>query len=277
MSDSTGDAGNGGRSSGGGSTGRSTGGSTGDGSGAKHAQTARLLWGGGARTRPARGPRPTLDLARVARSGVELADAEGLSAVSMQRVAARLGVTKMALYRYVPGKAELVALMVDEAVGPYPGEDPPGGGGGWRDRLARWAEQMLAVHLRHPWVLDVTVGPRVIGPAELSWVDHGIGALDGTPLTGAERMDAAVLLSNHVRGIAAQARATSPDESQETALSAVMAELLRDRGEQYPAVAAALAATAAEPEGRDQAWEFGVQRILDGLAVLMDGRPAPGS
>jgi AcrR family transcriptional regulator len=244
------------------------------GSGEKHAQTARLLWGGGARTRPARGPRPTLDLARVARSGVGLADAEGLSAVSMQRVAARLGVTKMALYRYVPGKAELVALMCDEAVGLYPGEDPPGGG--WRDRLTRWAEQMLAVHLRHPWVLDVTVGPRVIGPAELSWVEAGIAALDGTSLTGAERMDAAVLLANHARGIAAQARATSPDESQETALSAVMAELLRERGAQYPALAKALAATGAEPEGRDQAWEFGIQRILDGLAVLMDGRPAAG-
>jgi hypothetical protein len=89
-------------------------------------------------------------------------------------------------------------------------------------------------------------------------------------------MDAAVLLGNHVRGIAAQARATSPDESQETALSAVMTELLQERAEQYPAIAAALAATDAEPEGRDQAWEFGLQRILDGLEVLMDERAAPG-
>jgi AcrR family transcriptional regulator len=194
----------------------------------------------------------------------------------MQRVAAQLGVTKMALYRYVPGKAELVALMVDDAIGAYPEGERPDGPGDWRGRLARWAEETLAVHLRHPWVLDVTVGPRVIGPAELSWIDRAIAALDGTALTGAERMDAAVLLGNHVRGIAAQARATSPDESQETALSTVMSELLEERADHYPALAAALASTDARPEDRDMAWEFGLQRILDGLAVLMDKRAAPG-
>ncbi|WP_314175168.1 TetR/AcrR family transcriptional regulator [Streptomyces winkii] len=264
----------GGSAPGGGSRGR-FGGRTGGGkgSGTRHAETARLLWGG-PRSLPARGPRPTLDLGRVARAGVELADAEGMSAVSMHRVAARLGVTKMALYRYVPGKAELVALMVDDAMGPYPEQRQQGQGrrDGWRGRLAAWAEELLTAYLRHPWVLDATAGPRVVGPSELDWIEHAVAALDGTRLSGAERMDAAVLLGSHVRGIAQQARATSPGESQEGELSVVLSEVLKERGERYPALAAALASTAAEPEGRDQAWEFGLQRILDGLAVLVEER-----
>ena len=61
------------------------------------------------RPRPTRGPKPALTLGQIADAAIAVADAEGLAAVSMQRVAADLGYTKMSLYRYLPGKAELVA------------------------------------------------------------------------------------------------------------------------------------------------------------------------
>src|ERR1700729_3685391 len=77
-----------------------------------------LLWG--ARDRPRRGPRPSLSLERIVTEAISLADAEGLANLSMQHLAERLGCAKMALYRYVPGKAELVALMLDGGLG-----DPP--------------------------------------------------------------------------------------------------------------------------------------------------------
>ncbi|MCX4428339.1 TetR/AcrR family transcriptional regulator [Streptomyces mirabilis] len=235
--------------------------------GDKHAETARLLWG--PRSKPTRGPKPTLDLDRIALAGIEIAAPEGLAAVSMQRVAAQLGVTKMALYRYVPGKSELVALMVDAAIGPYPAVDEQPSG--WREQLEDWARRLLAVFRRHPWALDATIGPRIMGPAELAWTERAVSALDGTGLTGAERMDAVVLLVGHVRGITQQARAAGPAGNPEAQLSAILGDLMQASGERFPALAAALA-SADQSDGQDQAWEFGLQRILDGLAVLIDQR-----
>ncbi|MEU7029289.1 TetR/AcrR family transcriptional regulator [Streptomyces sp. NPDC046275] len=235
--------------------------------GGEHAEVARLLWG--PHPKPARGPRPTLDLDRIARAGTEIADAEGLAEVSMQRVAARLGVTKMALYRYVPGKAELVALMVDAAIGPYPAAEERRGG--WREELEDWARRLFTVFRQHSWALDATVGPRIMGPGELSWLERAVSALDGTGLSGAERMDAAVLLVGHVRGITQQARAAGPSGHPEAQLGAVLGALLQTHGERFPALTAAFA-EAARSEGQDQAWEFGLQRILDGLATLIDQR-----
>ncbi|MGW7688375.1 TetR/AcrR family transcriptional regulator [Streptomyces asiaticus] len=235
--------------------------------GGEQAEVVRLLWG--PHPKPARGPRPTLDLDRIAQAGIEIADSEGLAVVSMQRVAAQLGVTKMALYRYVPGKAELVALMVDAAIGLYPAAKARRGG--WREQLEEWARQLLTVFRQHSWALDATVGPRIMGPGELSWLERAVSALDGTGLSGAERMDAAVLLVGHVRGITQQARVAGPAGNPEAELGAILGDLMQAHGERFPALAAALA-SAAQSDGQDQAWDFGLQRILDGLAALIDQR-----
>ncbi|MFD1930014.1 TetR/AcrR family transcriptional regulator [Nonomuraea mangrovi] len=228
---------------------------------------ARLLWG--PHPKPSRGPKPALSLDRIARAGAEIADAEGLAAVSMQRVAGLLDVTKMALYRYVPGKAELVALMVEAAIG----EAPPlsGPGSGWRERLADWSRRLVTVFQRHPWLLDAMVGPRVPGPRELAWMELAVGALDGSGLTGAERLDAVVLLAGHVRGIAQQAQAAGPAGGPEAQFSGALGELMQAHAERYPAIAAALT-SASRHGGHDQALEFGLQRILDGLGLLIAQR-----
>ncbi|MFJ6773575.1 TetR/AcrR family transcriptional regulator [Kitasatospora sp. NPDC091257] len=225
--------------------------------------TVRLLWGPPAR--PTRGPKPALSLERIAAAGVEVADAEGLAAVSMQKVAGLLDFTKMSLYRYVPGKAELIALMVESAV-----EAPPHAseGADWRDQLTAWAHHLAESFARHPWLLDATVGARVIGPKELAWLERVVTALDGHGLTGPERMDAAVLLTGHVRGIAAQARAAGPAATPEAELLAALGTVVQEHADRFPAVAAAMA----DPGGRDQALEFGLERILDGLAALIERR-----
>ncbi|MER5388806.1 TetR/AcrR family transcriptional regulator [Saccharopolyspora sp. NPDC002686] len=219
-----------------------------------------VLWG--ARPAPRRGPKPALSLERIAGTGIELADAEGLAAVSMQRVAAELGFTKMSLYRYLPGKAELVALMADLAMG-----RPPELGGGWRERLDAWARALLPRFVQHPWTLEATTGQRIPGPNELAWMEAAVAALDGTGLRGSERIDTVVVLVGHVRGIAQQAAAAS-DGRPEQQLSSSMAELLREHGAHYPAVTEAMADT----DGHDQALDFGLARILDGLAALITTR-----
>src|SRR3954471_954107 len=104
--------------------------------------TADFFWA--PRPSPTRGPRPTLTLDRIADAAIAIADAEGLAAVSMQRVAADLGYTKMSLYRYLPGKTEMVAVMLERAIG-----DPPAVGGDWRQALTTWATALLNAHRGH--------------------------------------------------------------------------------------------------------------------------------
>jgi Transcriptional regulator len=222
-----------------------------------------LLWE--RRPEPRRGPRPTLTLDAIAAAGIEIADADGLAAVTMQRVAERLGVTKMALYRYVPGKVELVALMTDHAMGEPP--RPAGPPAGWRERLDAWARELLDRFLAHPWTLEATVGPRALGPNEVGWLEQVTDALTGTGLTGPEMLDVAVTLIGHVRAIAQQASAV-PVDAPERTMGEALTALLSGREERYPTFAAALAGR----DGRGRAFDFGLSCILDGVAALAGRR-----
>src|ERR1700689_401938 len=170
-----------------------------------------LLWG--TRARPRRGPRPSMSLERIVAEAISLADAEGLANLSMQHLAERLGCAKMALYRYVPGKSELVALMVDAALGDPPeppapesatsptSPTPASGEQHWRAVLRLWATPIFARHRLHPWAIDATVGARPTGPHEMAWMETALAALAGTGLTGPERLDAVALLNGHVRSL----------------------------------------------------------------------------
>ncbi|MGW0700144.1 TetR/AcrR family transcriptional regulator C-terminal domain-containing protein [Streptomyces sp. NPDC002867] len=102
-------------------------------------------------------------------------------------------------------------------------------------------------------------------------MEQALAALDGTGLTGAERMDAVVLLAGHVRGIAQRARAAGPAGSPEAQFSVTLGELMQAHGEHYPALTAALV-SATRHGGQDQALEFGLQRMLDGLGLLIAQR-----
>jgi hypothetical protein len=102
-----------------------------------------LAWGLG--STPSRGPRPALSTTEIARVAIEIADAGGLESVTMKRVAQELGVTTMALYRYFPGKAALVGLMIDsagESAPPFRKSSSP-----WHKRLKLWAHSCLRGHI----------------------------------------------------------------------------------------------------------------------------------
>ncbi|TYC24093.1 TetR/AcrR family transcriptional regulator [Micromonospora sp. MP36] len=218
---------------------------------------------------PRRGPRPTLTLAAIARAGIAIADADGLDGLTMQRVAESLDVTKMALYRYVPGKAELVALMLEAAMGEPP---PPRAGVDWRGQLDDWTRQMFDRFRHHPWANAATIGPRLPGPNELAWLERVVAALTGTGLTGGEQLDVAVLLIGHARNLA-QHSAASTAETPGRAWEAGFATLLQGRAERFPALDVALRSAAAEAAG-DQALDFGLARILDGIQALITTRTA---
>ncbi|WP_308042538.1 TetR/AcrR family transcriptional regulator C-terminal domain-containing protein [Micromonospora sp. PLK6-60] len=221
-----------------------------------------LLWV--APAGPRRGPRPAFTLAAIARAGIAIADTDGLDGLTMQRVAESLEVTKMALYRYVPGRAELVALMLETAIG-EPG--PPPTGVDWRGQLDDWTRQMYDRFRRHPWAHAATVAPRVPGPNELAWLERVVAALADTGLTGGERLDVAVLLLGHARNLAQHASAGPAGQGREAAFTV----LVRGREDRYPALDAALRPAAAGTVG-DPTLDFGLARILDGIAVLIATR-----
>lgn len=219
-------------------------------------QVIELLWG--APSRPTRGPRPSLSISAIADATVRIADADGLDAVSMQRVAEAFGVTKMALYRYVSGKAQLLAVTIEAAVG-----DPPVlGGTGWRPRIEEWAGLLRENWLRHPWLPQATVGDRVMGPREVAWIECPVGVLAEAGLTGPQQMDAVLLLCAHVRNTLAGTMSGTQPWTQGRG-SGSLREQLALRGGDYSAVLAATGSGRSEDNG----WRFGLELILDGLEV----------
>jgi len=233
--------------------------------------TLDLLWGSA--QRPKRGPKPSLTLERIVAEAIGHADAEGLASLSMQRLAERLGCAKMALYRYLPGKAELAALMLDAALGPAPdpaAAAPDEGGERWRAPLRAWAMTMFERMRAHPWAHELAQGVRPIGPNEVGWMESALTTLAGSGLTGAEGLDTIALLAGHVRGLAWQASAAG-DGSLEAALGRQVSQGLAAQADRYPRTVAAFAESG-PPGARDNALGFGIDRILDGLGVLIAAR-----
>lgn len=109
----------------------------------------------------------------------------------MRRVAEELGASTMSLYTYVPGKAELLDLMVDTVFGET--ARPDGVPGGWRGRLEQIAHENAAVYRRHPWLLQVATARPPLGPHTIAKYDWELRALDGCGLTDVE-MDSALTL-----------------------------------------------------------------------------------
>ena len=222
--------------------------------------TIDLLWDG--RVAATRGPKPALTIERIAEAAVAVADVEGLDAVSMQRVAESLSFTKMSLYRYVAGKSDLLAVMVEQAVG-----EPPDLGrmrSGWRGRVERWAGLLSASWDEHPWLPGATTGRRVMGPREIGWVEAGVAALDGTALTPAERFDVVVLISGHLRNTQSSAVAGTQPWHEGPHARLVAADPGR-----FPALAGLLTARPRTPR---QNRDFGLRCLLDGVAARLGER-----
>ncbi|MDQ1552425.1 MAG: hypothetical protein QOD50_1847 [Actinomycetota bacterium] len=231
-----------------------------------------LAWGVAAN--PQRGPRRELNIEGIVDAAVSIADADGLSAVSMASVASALGFTTMSLYRYVTAKDDLILLMQEQGIGLPPlsileAVD-------WRDGLTRWYRAILAVYAVHPWLLDIPVEGEPSTPNNLAWLDAGLAVLDSTPLDAASRVAAVLMFSGYSRWEAQVGRTV-----QSTTRVALAPEVLADliTPEQFPFLAPAIAAGAFEDSANP--FEFGLLRILDGLERHMTelgaGRPGTTS
>ncbi|WNM35882.1 TetR/AcrR family transcriptional regulator [Streptomyces sp. Li-HN-5-11] len=226
-----------------------------------------LLWG--EQGQPTRGPKPKLSPQRIAAAAAELADREGLDAVSMNKVAGEFGVSAMALYRYVPGKTELVELMVEAVLadGPDLSGVPDGD---WRSAVREWTRQCARVYAAHPWMLGALAMRRqIMGPCQLRWLDVALAALEPTGLRAAERHRVFLLLIGLVRNLAQQQRDAAVERDAEW--DRLAGDLLARHADRFPALTKAIAEGAFEPDGADPL-EFGLDRILDGVQALVAGR-----
>lgn len=231
--------------------------------------TVELLWG--IQQRPKRGPKPALSLERIVAEAIALADAEGLANLSMQRLADRLGFTKMSLYRYASGKEQLMALMLDTAIGLPPditATMAESSDESWRTGLAAWAETIFERYVAHPWTIEVSTGVRPIGPNEMAWTESALVALKDTGLTGSERLDTIVLINGHSRSMAQQISSPGSED-----LTVQFAAMMTAAGDRYPEVIKAFTEESSSEAGQsDNALKFGIARVLDGVAVLIAQR-----
>ncbi|PRY11538.1 TetR/AcrR family transcriptional regulator [Kineococcus rhizosphaerae] len=239
------------------------------------ARTLALLWRDPAAV-PAPGPRRRHDLDAVVAAAVDLADAEGLAAVSVRRVAARLGVAPMSLYTYVADRAELLDLMVDAAYRAMTRTDTAGRP--WRARLAAVAAENHDLLTRHPWVAEVSTLRPSLGPGQTAKYEHELAALDDAPVDDVTRDACLTHLLLFVRACArdaAEARARTAvagtDEQWWAAAGPVLARYLDpDRFPRAVRVGTAAGAATGSAHDPDRAYAFGLDRLLDGLAPLLD-------
>ncbi|MEZ3162063.1 TetR/AcrR family transcriptional regulator [Microbacterium sp. BWT-B31] len=225
-----------------------------------------LAWGIAAD--PQRGPKREMSVERIVEAAVDIADAEGLGAVSMAAVAARLGYTPMSLYRYVSAKDDLMLLMQEEATGVPSAEI--GATGRWRERLEAIYREQLQQYLRHPWVLEIPISGVPATPNSAAWMEAGLAALDETGLSHQDRLAVMLIVtgSAHWAGtiIAGYLRLQRERGVDEIAITQSEDALFRAliTADAYPHLRAAIEAGVFLDDS--DAFGFGLERALDGVA-----------
>jgi AcrR family transcriptional regulator len=174
----------------------------------------------------------------------------------------------MALYRYVPGKDQLLDLMIDAALG----SPPEASGEHWRSEIAAWAHASLAMFHARPWLLESILHRATIGPNWLAWLNGALRALSGSGLAASDMVPAVLLIDGHVRAaaqISLNAKGTSEwAENFAKALQQAKAD------PRYAALAAVIDSGGLGQSSPTATFEFGLERILDGIELHVRARPS---
>lgn len=228
-------------------------------------RTAELLWRENLPT-----PRPGLSLDRIIAVGVELADAEGLTGLTMRGVAQRLGFTTMSLYRHVSGRDQLVDLMRDAVTGPVP---PDPDGADWRTRLTACTRHAWQLRRQHPWLAEVRGARRLPGPHGVAFYERMLTAVAGSGLPAADVVAVVGLVGRFIDSealllveAAETERSTGVSDEQWWSGRDAVFERLSD----YPTLTRLW--TDGGFDRPADPFEFGLARLLDGIEVLIADR-----
>jgi len=238
------------------------------------ARSLALLWG--PQDRPGRSG---LTVRAIVQAAIELADRDGIDAVSMRSLAEKLGVGTMSLYTHVPGKPALIELMIDTVAGQvYPGGGPTTRPGDWRAGLRLIAQQNWESYLHHPWLLQVMGGRPGLGPNINRKYEAELGPLDGIGLTDVEMDSVLTVVLLHVEGLARwqvslqQVREQTGESDVDwwSNLEPALASLMDPTGFPLGSRVGRAAGEYHQSVG-DPAHElfFGLELILNGVAVLV--------
>lgn len=225
-------------------------------------------------------PRRGISTQRITALAVELADREGLDAVTIRRLAEEAGVTAMALYPHIGGRAELVELMLDHIAGATYETVAIPESADWRARVTAIAEANWASCQDHPWITDLATGRPVPGPGASTKYETELRALDGIGLTNIEMEHTLTALLSLVQGTARATLAAQgfrqPGEDQDTdwwaniepALTAAIGDQVK-----FPTasrVSRALGEQTGKANDPEGAYRRGVGLFLDGIAQQID-------
>jgi AcrR family transcriptional regulator len=199
-----------------------------------------------------------------------VADEEGLEAVTMQRIAGEIGLTTMALYRYVSSKSDLVDLMIDAASDTAPVFGKPSQP--WSDQLKEWARRCFFIYRDHPWFLEATSMRRsIMGPNELTCMEAALAMLAESGLAPQERHPAFLALIGHVRGHATFLQIRNRGESPQKWTNDLV-QLLNTQADRYPVLLNAVR-SGAFAKAPGLAFDFGIDCILEGVhARVISGK-----
>jgi AcrR family transcriptional regulator len=237
---------------------------------------SELLWGD--RSQPTRGPKPGMTPDDVVQAAMQLADEDGLAAVTMSAVAARLGFTTMAVYRYFPSKETLLDAIVDAGMGSPPRPTTPRAP--WREEVAEWARAKRAMLCARPWLAELPFVAAPHGPNWLGWLEAVLDPLSSTGLSAPDLGEVLSVIDGYTRGASdtavSLARARARGTSAQEWAAAVGADLGRAIGDpRFPKFAALLTTPSdGRPRTMDESFEFGLARVLDGIQLYVEPRTA---
>ncbi|MBB3128756.1 AcrR family transcriptional regulator [Paenibacillus rhizosphaerae] len=235
---------------------------------------------------PQRGPKREMSIDQIVAKAIEIADQDGLAAVSMNRIASALGFTAMSLYRYIPSKDDLLILMQDAVCDiPLPPERPRHE---WRESMREYVLGSVAIFRRHPWYGDMPILGIPITPNHLRMVEWGLQPLRDMPLDDFEKMSIVLLLSGYARNYGMLQRdidravqaGSSEEEFSGINYSAALRTLVKPEPypNLYPIVMSGVYSGENEAEntvGDDL--EFGLERMLDGIEQFLNRKISGGA
>ena len=226
-----------------------------------------LAWGLPAKSNKL-GRKPTQSVEQIVDAALELADADGFTALSMPKLAQKLGLTANAIYRYVRSRDELLVLLADAAWGPVPAQVADARD--WRAGATAWTQGMVDRCDVHPWLCDLPIRGAPVTPNLLGWAEAILQVLTGAGLSPTEGLSCALLLDGYARRIAAarrDVRDSSTTSVQPAAVSRFLEPRLHELG--YSILAGLMAGDQYTDEIHEADITFGLDRILDGIDVLI--------
>jgi AcrR family transcriptional regulator len=226
--------------------------------------------------RPARGPRPAFSRARLTEAAIQIADSEGLDAISMRRLATEIGAGTMSLYRYVSGKDDVIELMIDAVVADYL---PPDAvmTGDWMADLRGLAVRVRQTMLRHPWIAPLSGTRQQPSPNRVRMLDAALRMVDGLGVSVNEMLTVIGTVFAYVNGFvqselaeAEALRRTGLDLVEWMTLQVPYLQSVVASG-QYPMVARMLTDGGQDYVDVGDRFAYGLDRLLGGIAA---GLPA---